>query len=352
MKESLSSIVLMLVLFIHAPADQITLKNGDRVTGKIVKTEGGKLVVNTELLGDVSVDLAAVSNITTDQPLYVTLEDGRTVSGLLSASADKAELRAGNANVVSVDRSAIKVIRSEAEHIAYRDSLEPGWLEGWSGGADVGFALTSGNSDTTNLAIGLNATRATTNDKTSIYAASIYNRDSTSGESRTIANTVRGGVRYDRDINRKFFGYVFTDLEHNGLQDLTLRFVLGGGLGYHAIRNERTELDLLGGLAWNREYFKGDFNDRSTAEAQAGQTLSHRFSSRVSLKEALFIFPNLTDGGRYRINFDAALVTDISRRIAWQLTLSDRYLSDPPPGLEKNDLLLTAGLKIKLGKMK
>lgn len=350
MKRLLTCIVLTLTLSTQTLADQITLKNGDRVTGKIVKTDGGKLVVATELLGDVSVDLAAVTNIATDQPLYVTLEDGRTVSGTLTASADKVEVKA--ANVVSVNRSAIKVIRSEAEHIAYQDSLEPGLFEGWSGGADIGFALTSGNSDTTNLAIGLSATRETSNDKTSIYAASIYNRDSTDGESRTTANTVRGGVRYDRDINRKFFGYVFTDLEHNGLQDLTLRFVLGGGLGYHAIRNERTELDLLGGLAWNREYFKGDFNDRSSAEAQAGQTLSHRINSRMSLKEALFIFPNLTDGGRYRINFDASLVTDVSRRIAWQLTLSDRYLSDPPPGLEKNDLLLTTGLKIKLGKLK
>jgi len=352
MKRLLTCTVLLLALAFQISADQITLKNGDRVTGKIVKTDGGKLVVTTDLLGDVSVDLAAVTIITTDQPIYVTLADGRTVSGTMTASADKVELRAASANVVSVDRSAIKVIRSEAEHVAYEGSLNPGLLEGWSGGADVGFALTSGNSDTINLAIGLAAERQTSNDKTTIYAASIYNRDSTSGESNTIANTIRGGIRYDRDLNRKLFAYGFTDLEHNGLQDLTLRFVVGGGLGYHAIRNERTQLDLLGGLDWNREFFRGDFNDRSTAEAQLGQTLSHRFSSRVSLKEQLFFFPNLTDGGTYRINFDASLVTDISRRIGWQLTLSDRYLSDPPPGLQQNDLLLTTGLKIKLGKLK
>lgn len=342
---------LILLLSGQAFADQLTLKNGDRITGKIVKTDGDKLVVNTDLLGNVSVVLADVSNVTTDQPIYVTLADGRTVSGTFTSAGDKAEVRAANANVVSVARSDIRVIRSEAEYTAYQDSLDPGWMEGWSGGADVGVALTSGNSDTTNIAIGLAATRRTSNDKTSIYAASIYNRDSTSGESRTVANTVRGGVRYDRDINRRFFGYVFNDLEHNGLQDLTLRFVLGGGLGYHAIRNERTELDLLGGAAWNREFFKGDFNDRSSAEAQLGQTLTHRFSPRVSLKEQFYIFPNLSEGGEYRINFDASLITDISRRIGWQLTLSDRYLSNPPPGLEKNDLLLTTGLKITFGKV-
>lgn len=60
MKRLLSCIVLMLVLVTQALADQITLKNGDRVTGKIVKSDGGKLVVSTELLGDISVDLASL----------------------------------------------------------------------------------------------------------------------------------------------------------------------------------------------------------------------------------------------------------------------------------------------------
>ena len=349
MKRKLALLILVLTFCGSVLADQITLKNGDRVTGKIVKTDGGKLLVKTELFGDVTVDMSAVVNITGDQPVSVTLADGRTVTGVLTTSADKADVRAANSTVVTVDRSAISVIRSEEEQLAYERSLNPGWFEGWSGGADLGLALTSGNSDTTNIALGLGMTRATRRDKTSIYAASVYSRDSTSGESRTVANTVRGGLRYDRDINRKFFWYVFTDLEHNGLQDLTLRFVPGGGLGYHAIRNDRTQLDLMGGLAWNREYFKGDFNDRSSAEAQVGQTLDHKFNSRVSLTEQLFIFPNLTNGGEYRVNFDGSLVTAITSRIGWQLTLSDRYLSNPPPGLEKNDLLLTTGLKIKLG---
>ena len=350
--RSIMACMLLLSIANNTLADQIVLKNGDRLTGKIVKSDGGKLVVQTELVGQVSVDLSAVNSITSDQPLYVTLDDGRTVSGIITVSENKAELRAANSKPVSIERSAIRFIRSEAEHLAYERSLDPGWFDYWSGGADIGFALTSGNSDTTTFALGLGMTRETRRDKTTIYAASVYNRDSTSGESRTVANTIRGGVRYDRDFNRRWFAYGFVDLEHNGLQDLTLRLVPGGGIGYHAIRNEQTKLDLLGGFAWNREYFKGDSNNRSSAEAQAGQTLEHRFNSRLSLKEQLFFFPNLTRGGEYRINFDSSLVTDITRRIGWQLTLSDRYLSNPPFGFEKNDLILTTGLKIKLGELK
>src|SRR5215211_4778906 len=95
MKRLLTCTVLLLALSVQTAADQITLKNGDRVTGNIVKTDGGKLVVTTDLLGDVSVDLASVTNITTDRPIYVTLEDGRTVSGTMTASPDKVEAAPG-----------------------------------------------------------------------------------------------------------------------------------------------------------------------------------------------------------------------------------------------------------------
>jgi len=72
----------------------------------------------------------------------------------------------------------------------------------------------------------------------------------------------------------------------------------------------------------------------------------------VSLKEQLFIFPNLSRGGEYRINFDSSVVAAVTKRIGWQITVSDRYLSNPSGPFKKNDLLLTTGLRIKLGELK
>lgn len=352
MGRKITSLLIIVVAFAtSARADQITLKNGDRLTGAIVKSDGKTIVFKSDLVGDVTVAVDTVTNITSDKPVYVTLADGRTIAGVVTTKDSQAEIKSSSGSVV-VERSAIALIRSEAEQKVYESTLNPGWLEQWSGGADIGVALTRGNSNTTNFGLGMAIARETLRDKTSLYAASVYNREKTNGISRTTANTFRFGARYDRNFARKWFGYGFTDLEHNGLQDLNLRWVLGGGLGYHAIKNERTQLDLLGGLDMNREYFDGDNNDRTSLEAQLGQTLDHHFTPRVSLKEQLFFFPNLSEGGEYRVNFDAALVMDISRRLAWQVTLSDRYLSDPPGGAKQNDLLLTTGLKIKLGTVK
>jgi putative salt-induced outer membrane protein YdiY len=347
------TILMCLVLFSCGTAvgDQLTLKNGDRVSGTIIKSDGKTIVFKGELVGELNIALENISEITADKPLYVGLADGRTVVGTVRSTGGQTEIRTSG-NVVTVAQGNIQFVRSEDEQKIYEKTLNPGWFEQWTGGADLGIALTKGNSDTTNVALGMAISRTTLKDKTGLYAAAVYNRDGTSGVSRTVANTIRFGGRYDRDFNKRWFGYGFSDLERNGLQDLNLRFVVGGGIGYHAIRNERTSLDILGGLAMNREYFDGLDNDRTSAEAQVGQTLSHQFSSRVSLKEQLFFFPNLSRGGEYRINFDTSLITDITRRIGWQITLSDRYLSDPPPGFKQNDLLLTTGIRLKLGELK
>ena len=59
MRKTLTVTFLTIMFWAPALADQITLKNGDRLTGKIVKSDGGKLVIKTQLLGDVTVDLRA-----------------------------------------------------------------------------------------------------------------------------------------------------------------------------------------------------------------------------------------------------------------------------------------------------
>jgi small nuclear ribonucleoprotein (snRNP)-like protein len=77
-----------LVLFAvanQAVADQIVLKNGDRLTGTIIKADGKTIVFKSDMVGDVIVALENVDNVTADKPLYVTLTDGRTVYGLVTS---------------------------------------------------------------------------------------------------------------------------------------------------------------------------------------------------------------------------------------------------------------------------
>jgi putative salt-induced outer membrane protein len=340
-----------------ALADQITLKNGDHLTGTIVKSDGKTLVLHTEFAGDVTVQFAAITQITTDKPLHVALKDGQTVVGAITTSDGKLEVATKSGTPVEAPKENVVAIRNDADQLAYEKTIHPGLLQGWNGGANVGFSLTRGNSQTENLSLAFNAARATTKDKLSLYTNAVYGTNQLATPSTT-ANTEAGGIRYDRNINPRMFGFVGADFMSNALQGLNLRSVGSVGLGYHAIKSERTTLDFLMGGNFTDENYTETVTDTTVtppttstfkvvhnfAGLTLGEELTHKLGKSTVLAQKLYFYPDLTQTGNYRGTFDLGLVTKISKWLGWQNQFSDIYVSNPPPGAKKNDVVLTTGL--------
>jgi hypothetical protein len=79
---------LMALVPISAWADQITLKNGDRVTGTIVKKDGGTLTIKSTVMGLITVPWDRVNEVRSDAPLNVVLPSG-TVQSTVATSDGK-----------------------------------------------------------------------------------------------------------------------------------------------------------------------------------------------------------------------------------------------------------------------
>jgi len=354
-KKTLVALVIWLGIAPAVLADQITLKNGDRLTGKIVKSDGKTIVLHTEFAGDVTVDFKAVTQVTSDKPLRVTTSDKKTLLGPISTSDGKIEVSTKGEGTVGVPLANVTSIGDQAE---YEKLAHPRLLNGWNGGVNLGFSLARGNSETSNLALAINAVRPTLNDKTSIYLSSIDTKNDLATPS-TVANLVTGGLRYDHNVNPRIFGFVGADFMSNALQDLDLRSVYGGGLGYHAIKSDATILDFLAGLNYTHEtYSNGPMVVPATvpptfvsygltrrfAALTVGEELLHKFGKSTVVTQKLYFFPNLSDTGEYRATFDLGTVTKISKWLGWQNQFTDIYVSNPPAGAKKNDLILTTGL--------
>ena len=335
-------------------ADQINLKNGDRLSGTILKSDKESLSIKSEFVGEVKVQWPAIEAISSDQPLYITLKDGQIIVGTVATIQGRIEVETTQAGKVTISKEAIELIRSKEEQTAYQAQIDrlrhPKLSDFWSGLVDAGLSVTRGNAETTTFALSMQAARTTPRDRLSVYAASLLakNKDKTTDETVTIAKALRGGLRYDFNLSERLFAFALTDLEHDKFQQLDLRLVLGGGLGFHAKKTERTRVDLFGGGSLNQEYFSTGLS-RKSGEILMGEELSHKLSKSTSLSERLVFYPNLSEGGEYRTTFDMAAVTRLGRSLSWQVTLSDRYLSNPIPGIEKNDLLLTTGIRLTFG---
>ena len=154
-------------------ADQVVLKNGDRLTGTITKSDDKVLLIKTEFAGDVTVQWPAIQEVSSTQPLHVALANGKTLAGPVTTTDGNLAVTTAASGTVNVAKGDVTALRSDAEQTAYEKSLHPGLLQGWAGGANVGFAFTAGNSETENLALAFTADRKTRTDDISLYANSV-----------------------------------------------------------------------------------------------------------------------------------------------------------------------------------
>lgn len=333
----------MLLGAVCAWADVIVLKDGDRITGKIVKKDGADVYIESKNFGKVTLKWDMVASVEGQESLNVVLEGDKTVKGVLRASDGKVEV-VGTGESVPV--SAVVALRNDAEEKAYQRMLKPKILDLWAITGGLNLAGNIGNAETSTITTPVNFVRVSRTSKTTAYFNSIRSRATVDGRNELTAQAVRGGWAYSRNLRKRLFANFFNDNEYDRFQSLDLRTVLGSGLGYDFWKGERGRLALLGGAAWNREKFSpldaASFARNST-EAYWGNDFNFKLNSRTNLTQAFRMFNNLSNGGEYRVNFDIGATTALTKWLSWNVSVSDRFLSNPVAGRKKNDFLYSTG---------
>jgi putative salt-induced outer membrane protein YdiY len=340
--------VLSILALSCAWADQVVLKNGDKITGSIVKKDGKNLTVKSDQFGEITIPWDQVVSIQSDKPLTVVGPNGQTVQGTLSTTDGKVEVTT-NGTKLSFDPAQVATIRNDAEEKAYERLQHPGWGQLWAGTASLGFAGATGNAETLTFTTSVAAARTTNTDKTSIYFNAIKASAFVNGKNADTAQAVRGGIGYDHNVSPRMFWNVSNDWEYDKFQDLDLRFVIGGGFGYHAVKSERTQFDLLAGVDYNHARFSTPIT-RSFAEGFFGDQFTMKVTGATSIVQSFRIYEDVEDSSGYRANFDASANTKIARWLTWNVSLSDRYLHDSAPGRKTNDLLYSTGIGVTFAK--
>jgi len=340
---------LSFLLALSAFADHVTMKNGDRLSGKVLSVDEKALVLKSDLAGTVNIPWESIETIQSKEPLNLILKDGQTIVGSLNANGTEYRITTAQAGEVTAKKESIQAIRSDEEQKRYLAKLDrlqnPRLTDLWQGFFDAGYASTRGNADTNTFNLSANAARTTNRDKIAVYFTSLNTSALVNDKSVQTANAIRGGVKYNVEVSKKAFAFGLTDLEFDEFQKLDLRWVIAGGGGYHVVRNKQTMFDLFTGAGYNREFFSTGLK-RNSGEILFGEELAHKLNKAVSLTEKLVIYPNISNRGNYRVNFDAGMVTALSRWLGWSVNFSNRYLSNPVPGAKNNDFIFTTGVRL------
>jgi hypothetical protein len=288
-----------------------------------------------------------VESVKSDAPLTVVLPNDKAVEGTIATEGDKIVVKE-SATTDTVPPKDIVALRNADEQKTYLKLLKPGFFELWIISGNIAFAGTSGNSTTRSFTIPVNLVRTTRNDKTTMYFNYVNAQATVNGVSSETANAIRGGWAYSHNLAPKIFANVFNDYTHDVFQDLDIRAVIGGGLGWHAWKKDKGFIDILGGADFNHSSYMASSAaaayTQNIAEGFIGDDLGYKLGKHFALTQSYRLFEDLSQTGNDRQTFNLGFTASIAKYLTWNASAVDQYVSDPAPGRKKNDFLYSTGL--------
>lgn len=217
-------------------------------------------------------------------------------------------------------------------------------VDAWSSSAGAGLAITSGNSDTTNI----NVSASTTWDpKTNrlFKAEALYLLGETDGEKQVDKSTALG--RYEHRFQDRAFWFGEVQYLRDPFKAINYLVSPLAGAGYHVIRTDTRKLTLDGAVGGVVE--DNDLLGRSTSGAlKAGQSFEWSISPVSKVTQKLTGLWKAGDFDDALYHFDAGLATTVASRLELKLSYVYDYRNvTPSPEIEKGDSALFAALLVK-----
>jgi len=226
-------------------ADELLMKDGSRLLGKVVKKEEGTLEFETSYAGVIKVKWSDVSQLTADAPVKVMLEDESMLVADQIRKTEEATLLATEA-----DAPEVSVKPGKVEYI----NPEP-WRTGegvkWTGLISVDIELDRGNTDEDDLEVDAETRIRRQHDRFSFMAR--YEEDKVDGKLTT--QEWKQGNKYDYFLTEKFYYGALLAFEHDKFADLDLRTRAGPHVGYQFFETRELNLDTNVGLLYVDENY-------------------------------------------------------------------------------------------------
>lgn len=227
----------------------------------------------------------------------------------------------------------------------------------WRGQVGVSMAATSGNTDSTTLLLNMDLNLKRPDDKTTLTGHVNEGRTRAGdGDRQTSAARWDLSGQYDHDLNEDWFGFTRLGFERDRVTELSLRTLVGAGLGYHVLKGPKHTFDVSAGLSytdsrWNVDTTIDDETGRhfTSVGLLLAEESSHELTDTVTFKQRLEAYPGLTGAKSRLLRFNASLNVAMTKALSLSVGLVHNYDGNAAEGREKNDTALFTGVNLKVG---
>ena len=197
----------------------------------------------------------------------------------------------------------------------------------WIGNVSLGVQLERGNTVRTGGDVNLALRRRFEISRiqlTAGYSGIRGNNDD--GESVTEKRQLWGGIQFDRFVTPKWFWFAHSNAERDGLADLDLRLITGGGFGYQILDTRRFDMSVRSGLNWVHERYSPDTGSGDYPAGMLRWEVRGKLTDLLAFEHIGEWIPSLDDfGNNQLIRTQVALRQMLYKqwfgevRLAWQL---------------------------------
>ena len=217
-------------------------------------------------------------------------------------------------------------------------------VKAWSSSIGAGLAITSGNSDTTNINVAASTAWDPKTDRL-FKAEVLYLLGESDGEKQVDKTT--GLARYERLFQERAFWFGEVQYLRDPFKAINYLVSPLVGAGYHVIRTDTRKLTLdaaVGAVTEDNDLLGTD----TSGAVKAGETFEWSLSPVSKVTQKLTGLWKADDFGDALYHFDAGLTTTVASRLELKLSYVYDYKSEPPsPEIEKGDSALFAALLVK-----
>lgn len=335
MEKKRSSLIIIIVwlwaAFTGSGAQVILhLKNGDRLTGTLLKDSGAELLLTTAYAPEVKVPTndilrrEIVTNRVVAQTSQVTTNPASQTAILTGPKQPAAVVKKGPIAFHADVQLGADVIFSSRDQQVFTGRIKlsyaPSELRAF-GTVPIGFLERF---------------------KTTLDINGTY------GKTEGVLSANRGEIisKTDFDIGKKFFVYNLLNAGYDEIRLIDYRYEAGPGIGYHLVTRTNWLMNIEAGVNYQGQVF-ADGTERNRFYYRLAEDLTWKVSKRITFDKRIEFMPQADTLDQYRLRAEGNLRYWFLENMSFNITVIDTYDTDPARNVSNNDLQIRSSIGMK-----
>jgi hypothetical protein len=368
--------------------EELTLKNGDRLTGQLLNSTGTEIEFKSDLAGEVTVKWENIKELKSSREFAVVPKDVKDARD--SALVPQGTIKIGEKGVLVSPLSEVKpehgaapagevakpgpakTVATAAKEIpnlqiayvvddaTYQKEIHKkiGFKSGWDGHITTGTSMiySTQNSYLFQVDTALKRSVPTVSWldpklRTTINFTLSAGKTTQPGTETTITNIYHADAERDEYFSKKGYYLQAFSLDHNFSQGLVLQQNYGFGIGSTLFKRKNSEFDVTADLHYESQQFNATANVEQLSLHLIGDTLTEKYTrkwGKINFDEKLLADVAWNNASAFSASGTSSVRMNIYKKLAFSVSTIDNFLNNPQVGYKKNSFQFVTGFALNL----